>query len=112
MHGARPAPAPARAPPSAALAHAARSARRSAHDPNLLATTSGEKDIKVWDIERSQVLYTVDTGKYLPKVLAWNPHDPYSMGVVTKAGNVFVCGRFRDPAPRLAYDHRDLTLVV
>ena len=94
-----------RSAPSAALAHAARSARRSAHDPNLLATTSGEKDIKVWDIERSQVLYTVDTGKYLPKVLAWNPHDPYSMGVVTKAGNVFVWDYRTGGKPTHGYEH-------
>jgi hypothetical protein len=30
--------------------------RRSMHDTRIIATTSGEKDIKVWDVDKSQVL--------------------------------------------------------
>jgi WD40 repeat protein len=78
---------------------------RSMHDPKVLATTSGEKDIKVWDIERSQVLFEVNTGKYLPKVLAWNPHDPHSLAVVSKAGHVFVYDYRSSGKPTYAYEH-------
>lgn len=59
----------------------------------------------MWDIDRSQVLYTVDTGKYLPKVLAWNPHDPYSMAVVSKAGHVFVYDYRSGGKPQYAYEN-------
>lgn len=78
---------------------------RSMHDPKLLATTSGEKDIRVWDIERSQVLYEVNTGKYLPKVLAWNPHDPVTVAVVSKAGHVFVYDYRSGNKPVYAYEN-------
>lgn len=74
------------------------------HHPKLLATTSGEKDIKVWDIERSKVVCEVNTGKYLPKWLAWSPHDESNLAVVSKAGHVFVYDYHAGGKPLYAYE--------
>lgn len=51
----------------------------------------------------SQVIASIDTGKYLPKVLEWDPHAPHQLAVVTKAGHVLIFDYTRGERP--IYDY-------
>ena len=59
-----------------------------------------------------QVIASIDCGKYLPKVLEWNPHDPHSLAVVTKAGHVLVYDYNRGSTAMHDYSGHSLKAVV
>jgi WD40 repeat protein len=81
----------------------------SMHDTNVLATTSGEKDIKIWDIATEKVIAIVQTGQFLPKTLKWAPHDPQLLATVSKAGTVLVWNYTKGKNQPINYGALDAT---
>lgn len=61
---------------------------QSPHDKQLIATSSIDKTIKIWDIESGQLVKSISTANVVPMDIDWSPDAKYEIIVGMKRGSM------------------------